>query len=377
MDQTKQEIVDEYRKRRDDYAALGDLVHRKLQDIADEEGAQIFAIEHRVKEERSLRDKLERYGDRFHELTDLKDIFGARVITFYQDTVTRLGKRLAEVFEVDWDLSSNKGDLLDENAFGYQSLHYVCRLPQDAGYPEELTDLRFEIQIRTMMQHAWAAINHDIGYKSSVGVPRNIARGFYRVAGLLEIADEEFLRFRDSMSTYSSEVRRHIADNEAHDVAINAFSLREFMRHNVQMQAFLRKLAAVSGSRIVPVHPDEYADLLPILNVTTLGGLQALLERNQDLAYQLAEPLLQLTELEEMPANIALRFLSRAELLRGSYTPLEIRSYFQTAMRSPERAQTQTELLLKERAELEKAQSEAARAAVHVPADATLERGSV
>lgn len=360
MDQTKRAIMEDYRRRRQDFVDLGDIVNKTLQEIAAEEDAQIFAIEHRVKEESSLRDKLERYGDRFHELDDLKDVFGARIITFYSDTVTGLGKKLEEAFEVDWDLSANKGDLLDENAFGYLSLHYVCRLRKDAGYPEHLTNLRFEIQIRTMMQHAWAAINHDIGYKSDVGVPRSISRGFYRVAGLLEIADEEFLRFRDSMANYSSEIRRHIADNEAHDVEINAFSLREFMRHNPDMRAFLGRLAAISDARIDEVHPDEYVDLLALLNIGTLGELEALIQRNEELAYKLAEPLLRITALDELSSSIGLQFLCRAELLTGGYTPLEIRNYFQTAMRSPERAKTQTELLLKMRTDLEDEGPEAA-----------------
>ncbi|MBD5559290.1 MAG: hypothetical protein HDQ87_02865 [Clostridia bacterium] len=352
MDETKWAIVKDYRERRADYVELGEIVHAMLQDIASQEDAEIFGIEHRVKTEESLRDKLERYGDRFHELDDLKDVFGARVITFYQDTVTRLGKRLEEIFEIDWDLSSNKGDLLEENEFGYLSLHYVCRLPSDKGYPERLANLRFEVQIRTMMQHAWAAINHDIGYKSSVGVPRSIARGFYRVAGLLEIADEEFLRFRDSMNKYSSDVRQYIADDTAHEVELNAFSLREFMLYNSKMRSFLRQLAEISGARIGEVHPDEYVDLLALLHVQTLGALQELLDRRQALAYELAAPLLKLTAFEELPANTALRFLCRAELLAGDYTPLEIRTYFQTLTRNPSLAQTQTELLLEKKAEM-------------------------
>jgi ppGpp synthetase/RelA/SpoT-type nucleotidyltranferase len=56
------------------------------------------------------------------------------------------------------------------------------------------------------LQHAWAEIEHDLGYKTALGVPRNVRRQFSRLAGLLEIADTEFASIRDRLSSYERDL---------------------------------------------------------------------------------------------------------------------------------------------------------------------------
>ena len=52
--------------------------------------------------------------------------------------------------------------------------------------------VKLEIQIRSILQHAWAEIEHDLCYKNSTPLPRKIKRRMYRLAGVLELADKEF-----------------------------------------------------------------------------------------------------------------------------------------------------------------------------------------
>jgi ppGpp synthetase/RelA/SpoT-type nucleotidyltranferase len=111
-------------------------------------------------------------------------------------------------FVVDRTNSVDKRTLLDPDRFGYQSLHYVAALSvARTGLAEygRFTGLRVEIQIRSTLQHAWAEIEHDLGYKSAAGVPRDIRRRFSRIAGLLELADEEFSVIRRDLDAYTSE----------------------------------------------------------------------------------------------------------------------------------------------------------------------------
>ena len=159
-------IMEEFRKERPNFVALGDVVHEKLTKLVKDAGIEMLGIEHRVKTESSLAGKLARKGDKYLHLDDLTDILGARMICFFADDVDKIGKLVEKTFVIDWENSSDKRALLKADSFGYLSLHYICSLPTGAGYPEELCGKRFEIQIRTNLQHTWSEINHDLGYKS-------------------------------------------------------------------------------------------------------------------------------------------------------------------------------------------------------------------
>ena len=251
-------ILEDYRKQRDDFVKLGDVVHNMLTDIVDSMGITVLGIEHRVKTEKSLAGKLERSGDWYSSFEDLTDILGTRVICFFSDEIDKIGKKVEEAFVIDWENSSDKRALIKADTFGYLSLHYICSLPFGDRWPDEICGKKFEIQIRTTLQHTWAAINHDLGYKSEFGVPRRVAREFSRIAGLLEIADDEFVRVRDDMKAYTEEIRKKIIDNKADDVHIDMISLNEYVKRNGKMQELISKIAKISNAEISEIDPESY-----------------------------------------------------------------------------------------------------------------------
>ena len=75
----------------------------------------------------------------------------------------------------------------------------MCALPDNYG---ELNNLWFEIQIKTILQHSWAEIEHDLGYKTEFEVPRNIRRSFSKAASLLETVDDIFSDIRTKRIQY-------------------------------------------------------------------------------------------------------------------------------------------------------------------------------
>ena len=340
-------ILEDYRKQRDDFVKLGDVVHNMLKDIVDSTGIKVLGIEHRVKTEKSLAGKLERNGDWYSQFEDLMDILGARVICFFSDEIDKIGKKVEEAFVIDWENSSDKRALIKADSFGYLSLHYICSLPFDAGYPNEICGKRFEIQIRTILQHTWAAINHDLGYKSEFGVPRSVAREFSLIAGLLEIADDEFVRVRDNMKAYTEEIRQKIIDNKADDVHIDMISLNEYVKRNVKMQELISEIAKISNAEISDIDPESYIVQLKFLGKETLGDLQNMLEENRELALKLTEKALANADLDILSSSVGLRFLCRAELLNKNYSIERITEFLKLSMGTTEKAQRQAKHLLR------------------------------
>ena len=342
-------ILEDYRKQREDFVKLGDVAHSMLSGIAEELGISVLAVEHRVKEEKSLAGKLERKGDSYNTLEDITDILGCRIVCFLSDEIDKIGKKVEENFVIDWENSSDKRALIKEDEFGYLSLHYICSLPFGDKWPDEICGKKFEVQIRTILQHAWSAIHHDIGYKSDFGVPREIKRQFARLAGLLELADDEFVRARDNMHDYTEDIRKRIITDDANDVAINMISLNEYVSHNKNMQKLIKEIADIANAEISFIDPESYIPQLAYLGVKKLGDIERMIKENYSLAIKLANKALSMANLDIVSSSVALRFLCRAELLNKNYDFDKIVEFLKISLKNKDKAEKQAQLLLKQK----------------------------
>lgn len=347
MNMKNRMILDEYRKQRQEFVQLGDLTSSMLKQQLEQTGIKILAVEHRVKEENSLAGKLVRKSELYRSLADVTDILGMRVICFFGDDVDRVGKMIESMFVVDWENSVDKRAIINANSFGYLSLHYICSLHEGQDYPVELCGKKFEIQVRTTLQHTWAYIEHDMGYKSEFGIPRVAVRQFARIAGLLELADDEFVRVRDTVHAYTEDIRQKIINDEADDVLIDKVSLQEYVLRNKKMRSFLDEIAAICGSEISEISPDSYMEQLRWLGKRTLGDLERLLEENRAIALSMAKETLNDTELDILSSSVGLRFLCRAELLNQNYSEEEMKDFFMLSVRNEARALRMAKILLK------------------------------
>ena len=345
-------ILEEYRKQRENFVRLGDVAHSILSDIVKELGLVVLAIEHRVKEEKSLAGKLERKGEGYNSLEDITDILGCRVICFLSDEIDKIGKLVEKNFVVDWENSSDKRADIKDNVFGYLSLHYICSLPFNDKWPNEICGKKFEIQIRTALQHAWSAVNHDVGYKSDFGVPREITRQFARLAGLLELADDEFVRARDKMQEYTEDIRQRIKTDDANEVLINTISLKEYVLHNHKMQKLINEIANIAGAEINEIDPESYIQQLNFLGVKKLGDIERMINENYSLVINMANKALSMANLDIVSSSVALRFLCRAELISKNYDFDKIVEFLTISLRSKEKAEKQAKLLLRQKGEV-------------------------
>lgn len=188
------DAVISYEKRRHKYLDLVKEVENILRESLKENDISFHSIKSRVKSVESFKEKAarEKYNDPINEITDLA---GFRIITLFEKEIHQISDIIKKLFKIDYNRSEDKSDLLDADKMGYKSIHYIAELSEERVLNTNLEiflALKFEIQIRSILQHAWAEIEHDRNYKFKGKLPKNLQRRFYALAGMLEIADREF-----------------------------------------------------------------------------------------------------------------------------------------------------------------------------------------
>lgn len=208
--------------------ALRDAVHHALSPLLGDAEPKLHHLDARIKTTESLRGKLARPDKSYARLTDITDLLGVRVITYFDDGVRAVARHIEATLDVDLNNSISKGAHDAPDRFGYRSLHYVCRPPDGFHVPPDLEGLRFEIQVRTILQHAWAEIEHDIGYKSPTALPPRIRRRFSQLAGVLELADDTFLTIKRELADHRDAVTRQVQSG-ASSVPLDRSALDAFL----------------------------------------------------------------------------------------------------------------------------------------------------
>ena len=291
-----QAILDEYIAAKPACEEAACKIKETLSSCFQQSGLIVAAIESRVKSEKSLAGKLELKGYKYKSLADITDIVGVRVITFYSDDVDKVASAVDKLFKVDWENSVDKRKLHEIDSFGYMSLHYICSME---GFP-----YRFEIQMRTVLQHAWANMNHDTGYKSGVEIPSKYNRSLSRLAGLLELADEQFTQIRNDLADYRRRVQALVASGNLAEVPLDGDSFRSYLNLK-PFDALNRRIASMNQAEIQDVTLLPYLEVFKGLQCKTLGDIDKIIKEYSEGAYQLACYQMGLTDLDIISSSLA------------------------------------------------------------------------
>ena len=312
------ELLEQYRFLLPVYTQMADVIPEKLKEFFSEAGIIVAAVEHRVKTESSLEGKLRLKGGKYRDIFDITDLVGIRVITFYIDDVDKVASIVERLFEIDWENSIDKRKAHEIDSFGYLSLHYICRIPESAySDPEhpELNKIRFEVQMRTVLQHAWANMNHDTGYKSGVEIPRVYLRNLSRLAGMLELVDDEFSRIRRELSDYRRQVQNLVASGNLSEVLLDGDSFKSYLEIK-PFDALSRRIASINQAEIQQVDLSPFLPLFKAMGFKTLGDIAALVKDYSDAAYQIACFQMGITDLDIVSSAVAPQNLCTAFILR-------------------------------------------------------------
>ena len=319
MDTHSQELLEQYRSLLPIYSKMAEIIPERLKEFFAETGLIVAAVEHRVKTEGSLAGKLQLKGGKYSSIYDITDIIGLRVITFYIDDVDKVASVLERLFEIDWENSVDKRKAHETDSFGYLSLHYICRIPEksysDPKYPE-LNKIRFEVQMRTVLQHAWANMNHDTGYKSGVEIPKVYLRNLSRLAGMLELVDDEFSRIRRELADYRRKVQQLVASGNLSEVGLDGDSFRSYLAIK-PFDRLNRRIASINQAEIQEVDLSNFLPLFQGMRFRTLGDIQKLITDFSEAAYQIACFQIGLTDLDILASSLAPQNLCTAYILKN------------------------------------------------------------
>jgi len=276
------EIQDEYKNKFEIYQRFkGDL----LEDLSNKtlvyERLNIQLLTGRLKDPTSLRLKIDS-SPKYKSLSDVTDVLGLRIVTSYLNEIPFIEAKLREGFEID-EANTNTNEAKSESEFGYSSSHiiiYNAKDPSFKTYNPKYKGLKAEIQIRTILQHAWAEISHKIEYKAKQKPESLQRRKLFRIAALLELADQEFSVIREEIvKSQKLIIPRDVI--KFIDQPIDIETLQAFVMESDSCNALDQKIANLTDSVL---HYNEESiseknlNQIKKLNIKTLKDLNAKLK---------------------------------------------------------------------------------------------------
>jgi putative GTP pyrophosphokinase len=283
--------VEKYRSLRPLYEGFALKLAALIRDILDGNNIKYQIVESRAKEVSSFEEKISRPGKSYSDpLKDITDLCGCRVIVYYQDDVARVADAIKAEFLISEENLSRQPQLLEVDRFGYLSAHYIVsigKLRTDLTEWRPYADRVAEIQVRTVIQHAWSAVSHALQYKQQAAIPSKLQRRLHRIAGLFELADEEFVGLRNEREALRLEARRDLEKGDE-SLPLTATSISEFFASwngLEKLKAAARRFGfSVRDKEFEGGHTSDIYDTAVLAGISNLAGLRSALER-ADVSY--------------------------------------------------------------------------------------------
>lgn len=227
----KVKLSSQYKQLSDKYQKLGLNIHSALELLLRENNIPYLSINYRIKDSDSFIGKIERkkYKSPFDEI---EDICGLRIICYYQSDVLRIKEVIEKEFAVIEN--ENKEENLEFDQFGYRSMHFIVKIKDNwlqAPNYRGLDSLKAEIQVRTILMHAWAEIEHKLAYKSKTQIPKDFRRKLSRISAKLEESDEQFEDLKNQIDKNISSLLEKAIETESfdHKTDFNLDTLQAFL----------------------------------------------------------------------------------------------------------------------------------------------------
>jgi putative GTP pyrophosphokinase len=215
---------------RSNYEALCSEVAYILENKLTAAGIRSAAITKRAKTLKSFAEKISRkhYKGRLDEITDLA---GVRVVFLYKKDRRAIERLIEDEFEIIEKVDKNEDR--NPDSFGYGALHYLVHIGKKSSGAryDDLKGLICEIQVRTVLQDAWAIFDHHLSYKQEADIPSVLRRKINSLAGLFETADDHFDQLNVERRKYLKRIKKTITGKTKSTQQLNVDSFRELLRN--------------------------------------------------------------------------------------------------------------------------------------------------
>jgi len=277
--------VEDFRRLRPQYEALARKTDELVNELFRRAGITLHTTEFRAKSVDSFSEKIKRPGKTYSQpLAEMPDLAGVRVIAYYQEDVEAITTLILNEFAIAE--SVDKREELNTDQFGYASIHLVVSVGESRrNLPEwnAFSELMIEIQIRTVLQHAWASISHALQYKRENDIPATFRRKLVRLSGLFELGDEQFSELRKERVALESELKAKF-QNSDFSPELDAVSIEEYLNHS-ELTKYIFESASEIGLGTFDRNNNEFGEMpLDLPNVTSTLGLETVDQLNDVLS---------------------------------------------------------------------------------------------
>ncbi|PAR44360.1 hypothetical protein CGT95_17705 [Vibrio metoecus] len=298
------------KSRYDDFEkSLNNLISR----IVETSKVVVHDVTSRRKGRASFIDKIKKPGKAYTSLNEITDIVGIRITTYFESDVDIIKDIIEREFHIDINNSIDKRKAHDPDRFGYMSMHYIVSYKSDRSQLLEYApfqDMKAEIQIRSILQHTWAEIEHDLGYKTKYAIPYYLKRRFSQLASLLELADREFLELKNKIEEYDKSVY-DLLGKDLNSVFIDKNSVIIISENNDKIRTLDLAICQVTNARLTSNHDfsENIASMLLWININRASELMTHIDLHKKLIQDFARNWISQKNYSEFNHGISIMYL--------------------------------------------------------------------
>ncbi|MDB4921220.1 hypothetical protein [Mucilaginibacter sp.] len=278
--------IEEFKIKQELYKQFAEEIAKFLKVKIENKNVKDFSVKHRPKDLKSFAGKIKRkeYADPLNDITDLA---GVRIIVCYIDQIRIIEEIISNEFLIDTERSIDKSKFLKPDTFGYLSVHYIVSI--SAQKKSDLSWSRFsgllaEVQLRTNLQDSWAIVSHTL-YKNENDVPDSLKRRLNRLAGIFELADQEFLEIKRANERYIIELEKKYESGEIDEIGINYYSILQFISHShevIEARNVAKSIGMLNDQSVTEhynkIDCSNIVELCKTIGITSIGILEEVIK---------------------------------------------------------------------------------------------------